>query len=96
VAGTLEMEELMKTNRLIDIFLQLIKIDALSQHENPVADHIHDFLIALNLKPYFDKSSIKTGSNTGNLICKVGSGGDVFFRPETRKVPPESQKRIRA
>jgi len=69
----------MKTNRLIDIFLQLIKIDALSQHEKPVADHIHDFLTTLNLNPYFDKSNIKTKSNTGNLICKVGSGGDVMF-----------------
>jgi len=69
----------MKGNRLIDIFLQLIKIEALSQQEKPVAEHIRDFLIALNLKPYFDKSSSKTGSDTGNLLCKVGSGGDIMF-----------------
>jgi tripeptide aminopeptidase len=69
----------MKKNRLIDIFLQLIKIEALSQHEKPVADHIHDFLTNLKLKPYFDKSKVETKSDTGNLICKVGSGGDVMF-----------------
>lgn len=84
----------MKTNRLIDMFLQLIKIDALSQHEKPVADHIHDFLTKLNLKPYFDKSSSKTGSDTGNLLCKVGSGGEVMFLSHmdtarsTKKVNP--------
>jgi tripeptide aminopeptidase len=75
----MESEDFMKTNRLIELFLQLIKIDALSQHEKPVADHIHAFLSALKLRPYFDKSGSKTGSDTGNLICKVGSGGDVMF-----------------
>lgn len=69
----------MKTNRLVELFLQLIKIDALSQHEKPVADFIHDFLTALNLKPYFDKSAVSTGSDTGNLLCKVGSGGAAMF-----------------
>lgn len=76
------------------MFLQLLKIDALSQHEKPVADHIHDFLTVLNLKPYFDKSSSKTGSDTGNLLCKVGSGGEVMFLSHmdtarsTKKVNP--------
>lgn len=69
----------MKEKRLINIFLQLIKIEALSQNEKPVADHIFDFLTALNLNPYFDKANIKSKSNTGNLICKVGGGGDVML-----------------
>ena len=69
----------MKTNRLIELFLQLIKINALSQHEKPVADYIHNFLCSLNLKPFFDNSSVRTGSDTGNLICKVGTGGNVMF-----------------
>jgi len=66
-------------NKLVALFLQLAKISALSQHEKPVADHIHDFLSALDLKPFFDRSGSKTGSDTGNLVCKVGSGGDVMF-----------------
>jgi tripeptide aminopeptidase len=79
MAGAFEMEERMKENRLHEIFLQLIKIDALSQHEKPVADFIHAFLTALDLKPYFDHSQSQTGSDTGNLICRIGSGGDVMF-----------------
>jgi tripeptide aminopeptidase len=79
MAATFKVEDFMKENRLLDIFLQLIKIEALSQHEKPVADYITDFLIALHLKPSFDKSTLKTKSNTGNLICEVGSGGDVMF-----------------
>ena len=81
--------------RLLEIFLRLLKIDALSQHEQPVAEHIHDFLTALALKPYFDKSKIKTKSNTGNLLCKVGNGGDVMFLAHmdtartTREVKPQ-------
>ncbi|MCX6557224.1 MAG: M20/M25/M40 family metallo-hydrolase [Candidatus Aminicenantes bacterium] len=69
----------MEKNRLHEIFLQLIKIDALSQHEKPVADYIHGFLRALKLKPRLDASSGKTGSDTGNLICEVGGGGDTMF-----------------
>jgi tripeptide aminopeptidase len=91
----LPCEGLMKKNRLLDIFLQLIRIEALSQHEKPVADCIFAFLSALKLKPYFDKSNIRTKSNTGNLLCKIGGGGDVMFlahmdtaRP-TGKVKPQ-------
>jgi tripeptide aminopeptidase len=69
----------MKEKRLLEIFLQLIKIEGLSRREKPVADHIYNFLSALNLRPFFDSSSTRTKSNTGNLICKVGSGGDVML-----------------
>jgi tripeptide aminopeptidase len=69
----------MKTNRALELFLQLIKIDALSQHEKPVADFIHVFLSQLALKPYFDGSNVHTGSDTGNLICRIGGGGDTLF-----------------
>jgi len=66
----------MKNNRLIEIFLEVIKIEGLSGNEKQVAEYITKFLIDLNLKPKFDKSHIKTKSNTGNIICKVGNGGD--------------------
>jgi tripeptide aminopeptidase len=69
----------MNNKRLLEIFLQLIRIEALSGREKPVADHIAAFLGALNLKPFFDRSDRQTKSNTGNLICKVGDGGDVMF-----------------
>lgn len=66
----------MNQSRLIEIFLQVIKINALSQQEKPLADFIQAFLTELGYKVEFDNSSRYTNSNTGNLICKIGSGGD--------------------
>lgn len=69
----------MKEDGLIDLFLRLIGIEALSQHEKPVADFIHGYLKSLGLQPFCDDSRDQTGSDTGNLICRVGNGGDVMF-----------------
>ncbi|MEP0862021.1 MAG: M20/M25/M40 family metallo-hydrolase [Ignavibacterium sp.] len=66
----------MNPSRLIEIFLQVIRINALSANEKPLADFINSFLSQLGYKVEFDDSSKFTNSNTGNLICKVGSGGD--------------------
>lgn len=64
------------TSHLIDLFLRLTKINALSGNEKPLADFIKSFLPDLGYKVEEDDAKAKTGSNTGNLICKVGSGGD--------------------
>jgi tripeptide aminopeptidase len=64
------------SHHLIELFIQLAKIDALSGNEKPVADFIKTFLSDLGYKVEEDDAKAKTGSNTGNLICKVGSGGD--------------------
>lgn len=66
----------MQDRRLIDIFLELTAIDALSQNEKPVADYIKKFLANLGITAVEDTTTELTGSNTGNLICKVGTGGD--------------------
>lgn len=62
--------------RLKNIFLEIIKIEGLSGQEKNVADYIIKFLKDLNLNPTLDKSYLKTQSNTGNIICKIGNGGD--------------------
>lgn len=62
--------------RLIEIFLQVIRINALSANEKPLADFIESFLSNLGYKIEYDDSAKFTHSNTGNLICKIGSGGD--------------------
>lgn len=67
-------------NRLIDIFLQLAKIEGLSQKEKDVADYIKKFLEDLGLKPAFDDSSKASQSNTNNIICKIGNGGDFVLQ----------------
>lgn len=66
----------MQDRRLIDIFLELTAIDALSQNEKPVADYIKKFLAGLGITASEDNTKEATGSNTGNLICKVGTGGN--------------------
>lgn len=66
----------MYPSRLIEIFLQVIKINALSANEKPLADFIESFLSNLGYKIEYDDSAKFTQSNTGNLICKIGSGGD--------------------
>ncbi|HOW44678.1 MAG TPA: M20/M25/M40 family metallo-hydrolase [Candidatus Aminicenantes bacterium] len=69
----------MNESRLIDLFLRLAPIEALSQHEAPVAGFISDFLAGLGLQPYRDDSRGRTGSDTGNLLCRVGDGGEALF-----------------
>jgi len=66
----------MNPSRIIEIFFELIRINALSQQEKPLADFIQSFLLNLGYNVEIDASSKYTGSNTGNLICKIGSGGD--------------------
>jgi len=82
------------SNHLIELFLKLAKIDALSGNEKPLADFIKSFLTNLGYKVEEDNAKLKTGSNTGNLICKIGNGGDFILlshmdtaRP-TRDVKP--------
>ena len=64
---------------LIDLFLKLVKINALSGNEKPLADFIKSFLNNLDYNVEEDNANTKTGSNTGNIICKVGNGGDFML-----------------
>jgi len=65
--------------RIIEIFLQAACIDALSGNEKPVADFIKTFLAEYQYKITVDNSQHATSSNTGNLICKIGTGGDFLL-----------------
>jgi tripeptide aminopeptidase len=87
--------------RLIEIFIQLAKINALSTEEAPVADYISSFLSNLGLTPEKDNSSNQTGSNTGNIICKIGNSGNFLMlshmdtaRPTSELVPIILEDRI--
>ena len=66
-------------SRLIEIFLELIKIDALSGFEKPVAEYVKAFLCKNGLNPYEDGSAKLTSSNSGNIICKFGTGGNMIL-----------------
>lgn len=62
-------------DRLIEIFLEVAKIEGLSCNERGVADYIRNFMKPLGVSVEEDDTAKITGGNSGNLICKVGSGG---------------------
>ena len=61
---------------LLNIFLDVIKLDALSGYEKTVADYIRSSLAPYNLEINEDESNKFSGSDTGNLICEINGGGD--------------------
>lgn len=69
----------MDKQRLIDLFLEVAKINALSSNEKPLADFIKTFLSNYNYIVNEDNAAKFTNSNTGNLICKIGSGGSLVL-----------------
>lgn len=66
----------MAEKRLIDLFLELARLDGLSGKEAPVADFAISFLKNLGLPARPDGAGAVSGSNTGNVVCPVGGGGD--------------------
>ena len=69
----------MDRQRIVEIFLQAASINALSGSEKPVADFIKSFLSEYNYVVSEDDSKKFTSSNSGNLICKIGTGGDFLL-----------------
>ncbi|MFC2088036.1 M20/M25/M40 family metallo-hydrolase [Calditrichota bacterium] len=65
--------------RIIDIFKELISIEGLSGNERHVADYIKNFLKKYNLSIKEDNCKIYSQGNSGNLICKIGNGGNTVF-----------------
>ncbi len=67
----------MNDKELIDLFLQLVKIDAVSRQERPVADFLKQRLEQLGLDVVEDQSGAKINGNCGNLIIRLpGSNND--------------------
>lgn len=68
--------EQVKRDRLIELFLELAKIEALSMQEAPVNQYIQTFLKQLNLSVSEDDAGRSSGGNSGNLLVSVGNGGN--------------------
>ena len=66
----------MNNDRLIQLFLEVARINALSGNEKPLADYIKSFVTKHNFEIVEDNSTEFTKSNSGNLICKIGTGGN--------------------
>jgi len=69
----------MKNERLVKIFCEIAAIEGLSGNEMEVGNYIKSFLERLSLHPQMDNSSIKTKSNSGNILCKINGGGDFLL-----------------
>ncbi|RJP62742.1 MAG: M20/M25/M40 family metallo-hydrolase [Ignavibacteriales bacterium] len=69
------MEITMTDRRLLEIFFELIKIDATSGKEKPVADYIIAFLNNLGLNATVENIDPDSTGQSGNVICSVGNGG---------------------
>lgn len=66
-------------SRLVEIFLTMAGIDGMSGAERDVSAFIISFLKALNLKADRDDAGRHIGGNSGNVICRIGGGGDVVL-----------------
>ena len=64
---------------LVDLFLDLAAIDALSLQERPVADFIIDWCRRRGLSVCEDDSGTAIGGSAGNLIIPIGDGGDMVL-----------------
>ena len=62
--------------RLIEIFLEVAKIEGISGKEKSVAEYIKNSLRKLSLTFTTDNSADHSKSDTGNIICKFGDGGN--------------------
>lgn len=62
--------------RLQELFLELIKIDAVSGQELPVAAYIRSFVQKLGFETEMDGAAELSGGNCGNLIVPIYGGGD--------------------
>lgn len=67
--------------RLIDTFIEIIKIDSPSKNESAIADYLKGKLIELGLEVKEDKAGEKFEGNTGNIlsVLKGNSAGKPLF-----------------
>lgn len=67
----------MASRRLVELFLELARLDGQSGREAPVAKFVLEFLRKLGLPARQEDPA--AGSNTGNVICQVGGGGELVL-----------------
>ncbi len=61
----------MDQQKLLNLFLELVKIDAVSLQERPVADYISRRVGALGIEVFEDQAGQKVQGNAGNLIIRL-------------------------
>lgn len=61
----------MNKQRLLDTFLELVRIPSESQHEKPVTEYLVPKLKSLGLEVEVDDAGKRVGSDTGNIIARL-------------------------
>jgi len=77
--------------RLLEEFMELVKIDSLSRQERKVADLLKAKLAGLGLEVAEDEAGTKVGSRTGNIIARLAgtvSGPTIMFSSHMDTVEP--------
>jgi len=77
--------------RLLEIFTTITKINGTSGKEKDVANYIMEFLSRLGFPVYEDNAGKKINGNCGNLICKIGNGGDFILLSHMDTARPTSE-----
>ncbi|OGR81271.1 MAG: hypothetical protein A2X32_13790 [Elusimicrobia bacterium GWC2_64_44] len=80
----------MASRRLTELFLELARLDAIPGKEAPVANHISSFLKNLGLPAQMDGTAAAALSNTSNVVCQIGGGGDFALVAHMDTVRPTS------
>ena len=62
---------MINVDRLLETFMDLVRIDSVSREEANLAAFLQKQLEALGAETIIDDSAAKTGSNTGNLIARI-------------------------
>ena len=57
--------------RLVEQFIELVKVDSLSLHERAMADTLKEKLVAMGFEVYEDEAGLKCGGDAGNIICDI-------------------------
>jgi tripeptide aminopeptidase len=81
----------MSHTRLVDLFLELARLDGLSGKEAPVANFAASFLKKLGFPAQLDGAAEVSGSNTSNVVCPVGGGGGIVLLAHMDTARPTAQ-----
>jgi tripeptide aminopeptidase len=83
--------------RLLNLFLDLVKINAISRHEKPVVDFLVPIMKELGASIDFDEAHLSLNGETGNLFCKfpgTAIGKTLAFSAHMDTVQPTENLKI--
>jgi tripeptide aminopeptidase len=72
---------MIQQNRLVEQFLQLVRIDSETKHEQEISVALKKLFGELGLSVYEDDTAAATGHGSGNLICTLEATPDKTHAP---------------